>query len=57
MLVSRENHELVIITLWDTVENRVACERDGFIDQQLAKLTNVLREPPFGNSYDLELTP
>jgi heme-degrading monooxygenase HmoA len=55
MLVNRENHEIVVIILWDTSEHRMASERDGFIDQQLAKLTNILREPPFGNIYDLEL--
>ena len=56
MLVNRVNYEIVIISLWDTFENRLASERDGFIDQQLAKLTNILREPPFGNIYYLELT-
>jgi hypothetical protein len=54
MPVNRENHEIVLVTLWDTFYDRLASERSGFIDQQIAKLTNVLRESPFGNSYDVE---
>ena len=52
--MNRENHEMVVVIVWDTLQDRLASERSGFIDQQLAKLTNVLREPPFGNSYDVE---
>jgi heme-degrading monooxygenase HmoA len=54
LLVNRENHEMVVVIVWATLQDRLASERSGFIDQQLAKLTNVLREPPFGNSYDVE---
>lgn len=54
MLVNREDHEIVIVTLWDTLADRLASERSGFIDQQIAKLTNLLRESPFGNGYNVE---
>jgi hypothetical protein len=39
MLVNRENHEIDLVTFWDTFYDRLAPERSGFIDQQIAKLT------------------
>ena len=55
MLVNQEKAEIVLISVWDTNHNRMASERNDFIDQQLAKLTNILRERPFGDLYDLEM--
>lgn len=55
VLTSREKDEIVTMSLWESYESMMAPELSDFIDQQLAKLTNVLREPPFEDRYELEL--
>ncbi len=50
-----KDNELLAFTLWESEEKKLEVERNGFLDQQMAKLTNVLAEPANGSNYELRL--
>lgn len=53
LMENRERSELVGMSHWETERDLLALEENGFIDQQVAKLSTVLSEPPTGVFYKL----
>ena len=55
VMENRELNELLVMSHWETERDMLASERNDSVDQQIAKLSTVLGEPPTGATYELIL--
>jgi heme-degrading monooxygenase HmoA len=53
LMENRDMNELIVMSRWETERDMLALEENDFVDQQMAKLSTVVREPPTGACYKL----
>ena len=53
LMENRNMNELIAMSQWETERDMRALEENNFVDQQMAKLSTVVRTPPTGACYKL----
>jgi heme-degrading monooxygenase HmoA len=51
LLISHERHQGMSITLWETEDDMIAGENNGYFQGQVAKLTGLLHAQPVESHY------
>ena len=52
LMEDRNTNELIAMSHWETKRDMLALEENGFVDQQIANFTSVVRAPPTGAWYN-----